>query len=222
MNTDKQILVWDLFVRIFHWLLVLFFFLAYATGDEKGSLHRTLGTLVLLLVLARIYWGFFGSKYALFKNFMCSPPKAVAYVKTLFTGSPAHYTGHNPAAAWMILFLLTGCLILGASGSLACANKGGQAWFNLGQTFSLTATAYADHPGRKGHGNRQKGRQHFAEEEDQDEGFWGEFHEAAATLMLSLVCLHGLGVLLSSRMHHENLIQSMITGYKAERATKEE
>lgn len=222
MHSDKQTMVWDLFVRVFHWLLVLFFFLAYATGDEKGSLHRNLGTLVLLLVMARIYWGFFGSNYALFKNFLCSPLKAVAYVKTLVTGSPTHYTGHNPAAAWMILFLLTGSLILCLTGFFTCANKGGQAWFDLGQTFSLTGTAYADHPGKKLHGGRQKGREHFAKEEDGGERFWGELHEAAANVMLSLVCLHISGVLISSRMHHENLTQSMITGYKAQQATKEE
>jgi cytochrome b len=221
MNTDKQTMVWDLFVRIFHWLLVVFFFLAYATGDGKGPLHRYIGTLVLLLVMARIYWGFFGSKYALFKNFMCAPRKAIAYVKTLCTGTPPHYTGHNPAAAWMILFLLTGSLILGASGFLSCTNKGGQAWLDLGRTFSLTGTAYADPSGKKLHGDRYTSRKHAAKEEDEVESFWGEFHETAATLMLSLACLHIIGVLLSSRMHHENLTKSMITGYKAEQATKE-
>ncbi|HEY6858226.1 MAG TPA: cytochrome b/b6 domain-containing protein [Pseudolabrys sp.] len=51
------------------------------------------------------------------------------------------------------------------------------------------------------------------------DAFWGakwveEIHEAFANLTAALVVIHVLGVLLSSFGHRENLVKSMITGWK--------
>ncbi len=42
-----------------------------------------------------------------------------------------------------------------------------------------------------------------------------EVHEMAAFIMLAIVVLHVAGVLVSSVMHRENLVRSMITGFKS-------
>ena len=45
-------------------------------------------------------------------------------------------------------------------------------------------------------------------------GWLEELHEGAANAMLALVAVHVLGVLVSSWLHHENLVRSMVTGHK--------
>ena len=41
-----------------------------------------------------------------------------------------------------------------------------------------------------------------------------ELHEGVANGMMALVAVHVLGVIISSRLHRENLVRSMITGHK--------
>jgi cytochrome b len=41
-----------------------------------------------------------------------------------------------------------------------------------------------------------------------------EAHDTLSYMMLCVVGVHVAGVVLSSRLHHENLVRSMITGYK--------
>jgi cytochrome b len=41
-----------------------------------------------------------------------------------------------------------------------------------------------------------------------------EWHDLVSEAMLAIVAVHVLGVIASSMMHHENLVRSMVTGYK--------
>lgn len=54
------------------------------------------------------------------------------------------------------------------------------------------------------------------EGEEEGEEFWEEAHEIAANLTLFLVIFHVLGVIVSSRLHRENLVRAMVTGNKSE------
>jgi cytochrome b len=217
MGNGSQIYVWDRFVRGAHWALVLLFIFAYATGDVRGPLHRYVGYMILLLVVVRLFWGVVGSKHALFSDFVCSPGKAFGYLKDLAAGKAQYYRGHNPAAAWMILFLLTGILVACVSGLMTCSSKGNSDLGN-GETLSFIGSAYADDDGKRNHERKYKRRSGNGRSERKDDdasgGLWKEIHEFSTTFLLFLVVLHTLGVAASSRMHNENLVRSMITGKK--------
>lgn len=216
MNDKRQVVVWDSFIRVFHWSLLLLVFVAYVTGDETGPVHRYAGYTVLLLVIARIGWGFWGTKHALFSDFICSPAKGLNYLKELLTRKPSHYIGHNPAAAWMILLLLTTSIITCLTGYAAHTVKRGMNSLGYGNTISIVAKAYADDDTNERHEGKHKRRAGHAgrEKDDGNESAWSEIHEISAQVMLILICLHILGVAVSSKMHNENLTKSMITGNK--------
>lgn len=217
MNENKQIHVWDLFVRVFHWSLVLLFLVAYPTGDDKGSLHRNAGYVVLGLVVIRIVWGFWGTKHALFRDFICSPAKAFIYLKELVAGKPTYYTGHNPAAAWMIILLLVSSIIICLSGYAAYTTKGNKPSLGFSNKFSIVENAYADGDEKEEYEDEHEERERpnkAEKEEDEADSLWSDIHEMSAQFMLILIFLHIAGVAVSSIMHRENLLQSMITGGK--------
>ena len=116
MNKPSQVPVWNLFIRLFHWLLVGSFAISWYTREEYYSLHLQAGYTVLGLIVLRIIWGLFGSKYARFSNFIYSPSSTISYIKTLFSGHAKRFIGHNPAAGMMILALLLNLMTVTISG----------------------------------------------------------------------------------------------------------
>jgi cytochrome b len=209
--SSLKLRVWDPFVRLFHWSLVTCFFIAYLSGDEENLIHIYSGYAVITLVAARLIWGFIGTRYARFSQFIYSPASVVLYLKELAAGRPRHYTGHNPAAAWMIYTLLL-CLILTSLSGLKAygiEGYGPLASSTAGATtatsgFSLVRQAHAKDYYRKAY------REYYRKRED----IWEEIHEFFAGLTLFLVFVHVAGAVVASRIHRENLIKAMITGTK--------
>ena len=111
MESQALVKVWDLPLRIFHWLLVAGFFIAYLTEDDLLTVHVWAGYLVSGLLVFRLIWGFIGNDYARFSNFLCSPAKSIAYLKDLIALKTQRYLGHNPAGAAMIVLLLVSLLM---------------------------------------------------------------------------------------------------------------
>ena len=74
-NSLPKVLVWDVPVRVFHWLLVLSFTGAYLTAESERwrLLHNTLGYTVDGLVAFRLVWGLVGTRHARFSNFVRGP-----------------------------------------------------------------------------------------------------------------------------------------------------
>jgi Cytochrome b len=124
----KKILVWDLPVRLGHWLMAGGFALAWVTGDSESwrLVHVFAGGTVTAVALFRLLWGIVGSKHARFSSFVRGPRQAFAYLKSLLCFSPQHYTGHNPAGGWAVMLLLFLALASGASGWLTYQELGGE------------------------------------------------------------------------------------------------
>lgn len=216
-SADHQFKVWDPLVRVFHWSLVLAFATSYLTGDEWddwGSVHEISGYMILGLVVFRIIWGFVGSKYARFSDFIYSPKTVIEYLKSLLTTHPKHYLGHNPAGGWMVVILLACLLTTTVTGLKVLADEhqeGPLAQLEL-QVPSLISVAEARRIGGEQAENDEK-------EGDENESPWKEIHEFFANFTLFLVMVHILGVIVSSRLHKENLARAMITGNKTSNDT---
>lgn len=123
MNTPDQatasvptIKVWDPFVRIFHWSLVICFFGAYLLSEENQDWHQTMGYIALGLVSSRIVWGLIGTRYARFSSFVPSPSRLLAYVKALVSKREERSLGHNPLGGLMIIALLLAIITIGTTG----------------------------------------------------------------------------------------------------------
>jgi cytochrome b len=101
------IYVWDRFVRLFHWTLVVAFTVAYVTEDPL-IVHVWAGYLVGVLVVARVVWGFFGSPHARFSDFLYAPTVTLGYVRDLLLfRSGQRHLGHSPGGGYMVILLLT-------------------------------------------------------------------------------------------------------------------
>ncbi len=175
--------VWDPLVRVFHWSLVLFFTLAYFTEDDFQEIHEFSGYAVATLVGFRIIWGFIGTKHAKFTDFVKGKTETVAYLKSMLTGRPRHYVGHNPAGGAMVVALLTALLLTTLAGMSLIAIDGSGP---LAGTFVSQL----------------------------DEHLVKDIHELFANFTVALIALHVTGVMLSSLLHKENLVRSMVTGKK--------
>lgn len=184
--STQRIKVWDPLVRVFHWSLALGFVTAFVTEDDYLGLHVMVGYFILALLLVRIVWGLVGSRHARFADFVKRPSEVRAYLNDVLRFRPRHYLGHNPAGGVMVLALMASLLLTGILGLLVYGTQEFSGPF-AGLAFQVSdATA------------------HRLE----------EAHEWVANGTLVLIGLHLLGVLLASLQHRENLVRSMITGYK--------
>lgn len=184
---SPEVRVWDRFVRIFHWSLVAGFATGFLSGENNlMTLHVWTGYVICALLSARLVWGFIGTPYARFSNFLYPPRETLTYLKGLRAGHPPHYLGHNPAGALMVFALLGLCVCLCLSGMITLATIDFDGPLLFLNRWCDDAMAYLAQ----------------------------DIHQLLPKITLALVTLHVLGVIASSRLHGENLFKSMITGSK--------
>lgn len=123
-----RVFVWDLPVRLFHWLLATSFAGAFLTAESERlrDIHVALGYTLLALIAFRLLWAFVGSRYARLSSFAFGPRAVAAYLRSLLTFRPMHYIGHNPAGSWIIYLLVTLGLVTGATGYATYDEFGGK------------------------------------------------------------------------------------------------
>ena len=101
---SQRSVVWDLPVRLFHWLLVAAITFAVVAGKIGGDWivwHGRAGLFIVGLVSFRVVWGFVGSPTARFASFVRGPAAIRAYLRGEWQG-----IGHNPLGALSVLALL--------------------------------------------------------------------------------------------------------------------
>ena len=185
MNSEQTIKVWDIFIRFFHWSLVLTFLIAYLTEDDFMSLHTFAGYSIIALICLRLIWGFIGTEHARFKDFICPLATVKEFIKNTLSANAKRYIGHNPAGGLMILIMLVSIVVTSITGVIieGMENSGpfAEQLHNSGEML---------------------------------EDVFEEIHEFFANFSLLLIFIHIAGVLVESLIHKENLIKSMVTGFK--------
>lgn len=185
-----SVLVWDPFIRLFHWLLVASVAVAITTSLILPMIwlgwHLVAGVAALILVAARIVWGLLGSTYARFASFVTAPGDLLIHLRELQRGDNHRHRGHNPLGGAMILALIAVIIAIGASGTIALggALKIGPLRFAVGYATGRTAWAV---------------------------------HQWLAYGLLGLIVLHIGGAIYESRRTGENLVRAMIDGRKEAR-----
>ena len=185
MKDDAK--VWDPWVRLTHWLLVLSVAGAWATRKLPGDWfqwHTWLGFSTLVLVVTRLAWGFVGTRHARFGQFVRGPRATWRYARGLLAGRDVSTVGHNPLGALMVLALL-GLLLAQACTGLFASDADifefGPLSAYVSQTLSRSLTGW---------------------------------HQEIAATMLWFIGLHVIAVLSYLLVKRENLIWPMITGRK--------
>lgn len=185
--TPAQVKVWDLPVRLVHWLLLALVGFSWWSGEQGGGWmgwHSRSGYAILTLVMFRFGWGFIGSDSARFASFVRGPRASFAYLRSVFKRQPKAYLGHNPLGGWMIMALLLVLLIQVVTGLLGNDDSDYEAplahWLSHDASSLLTT-----------------------------------LHTYNFDLLLILVGLHIAAVLTHVMRQRDDMLKAMLTGVKS-------
>lgn len=116
MKDNQTTTVWDPLVRLFHWSLALSFAIAWLSAESWKDLHEWAGYSAALLISVRVLWGFYGSPYARFRQFVRKPGTVLSFARAMLRHDEPRYIGHNPAGGYMILGLIAMMAVTALSG----------------------------------------------------------------------------------------------------------
>lgn len=124
----ERVLIWDLPLRLYHWLLAASFAGAFLTAESERwrDVHVVCGWTFAGAIAFRLVWGLVGTRHARFHALVLSPARVLRWARSLLAGRPEPHPGHSPAAALMIPLLLGLGLVVAASGWAAYEDLGGE------------------------------------------------------------------------------------------------
>lgn len=182
----KDVKVWDLYIRVNHWLMVLLFSGLVLTGkaeEDYMQWHFYMGYLLSAALVTRLLYGLWGAKLARFSAFMSTPKHVYQYARLLLQGKAPHYLGHNPLGGIMVLVLLLLLLLQLASGLV---NSDDVFWY--GPMYEWVS-------------------------EDLQE-WLADWHAELVDVLLALVACHLLAVIVHELALKERLVKAMFNGKK--------
>ena len=180
----RPVAVWDLPLRLFHWVLLLLFIIAYETGSRPQyySVHEAAGFALFGLLIFRLIWGFIGNRAARFSSFLKGPRAAAVHIRELLQGHALPVAGHNPLGGWAIVVMLLLLLIESVSGLFSST------FDYSGPLAPLVSDDWADR--------------------------MATIHALNLDLLLAMIGLHLIAIAVTSILGRENLVASMIHGRK--------
>ena len=180
-----KVVIWDLPTRVFHWLLLTSYLLAWLTYDDNRFLyfHVFAGYVFLSLLAFRLIWGFIGTHYARFHSFAHDWSSVTEYLKGLMNGQAMRYLGHNPVGGYAIFAMLIFGFIVSVTGLLTLAGEEGHGPLQGLVDYKVGIASHS-------------------------------LHETLAWIMLLLTIVHVLGVIIESIWHRENIVWAMLSGQK--------
>ena len=179
--------VWDIFVRLFHWLLVAAIAFAWWTVEQEDTSwmewHKRSGYVVLGLVIFRVLWGIWGPLMARFRHFLYGVVHTLRYGRLVWQRREPPYLSHNPLGGWAVVALLLLCGVQAATGLFAnddIMTEGPLAAL-VGYELSLEITRW---------------------------------HKQLSDILLGIIVLHMVAVFYHQWARHEALLQAMWHGNK--------
>ncbi len=120
-ESDKvSVRVWDLPVRIFHWLLAVLVAVMFISAElENFDVHIIAGKSIAILLVARIIWGFIGSSNARFSALFFHPREYVNYIAELPRRKPGNSVAHSPIGSLAVIAILLLISVQVATGLVA-------------------------------------------------------------------------------------------------------
>jgi cytochrome b len=184
MTNDKR-LVWDLPLRLFHWLLVTSMIASYVTaklGFDWMQWHFYLGYWTIGLLAFRILWGFFGPKHARFGSFIRNPSAIWLYMKSLFHRDSVRSIGHNPVGGLMVILMLVLVAVQATTGLFATDDVVWAGPYNPSVSSSTASTL-------------------------------SSIHSINFNIILGVVCLHIAAIVFYGLYKRQNLVVPMLHGH---------
>ena len=110
--------VWDPLVRIAHWSVAILVAVEMLNEAGANPWHRYLGYAAGALVMVRLAWGLFGSRYARLTAMAHRAKHVVSYLRSAQRAGVQSYAGHNPLGACMAFALWLLVLLVVITGGL--------------------------------------------------------------------------------------------------------